>query len=118
MLAAGKAAPAHNMQAERIMAMCDSQARRMPNITPQYVDTRVKSRSNNTVRWLKGIPEEKRISAISFARGREGMNRLTKEKEREKVQTEIAKRMKVKAQKKDEATRRTGLGLTLTLKKS
>ena len=101
-----RAAPAHNMQAERIMAMCDSYTRRMPNSRPDYREARLKSRSNNTLNWLDGLEKGQLESAINFARAKGREASLQKRVREEKVKKEILKRMKLKSRKKDETLRR------------
>lgn len=101
-----RAAPAYNMQSERIMAMCDSQTRRMPYSRPDYVEARVKSRSNETLKWLQGQTKEQQESVINFARSRGTVARQQKKEQQKKVQAEIVRRMREKARKKDEALRR------------
>ena len=50
-----RSAPAHNMQAERILAIADSLTHRAPNARVDFMDTKIKARTNNSLVW----PEEK-----------------------------------------------------------
>ena len=62
-----KAAPTHNMQAERIMAMTDAQHRRAPNATMHFIDAKVKVQSNHTMPWLNSLSATQQNSADTYA---------------------------------------------------
>jgi hypothetical protein len=64
---ATKAAPLHNMQAERVMAMTDSQARRAPNASYAFIESKVKSKVNHTLHWLDTLDKEQQSNAVQFA---------------------------------------------------
>ena len=96
-----RSAPPHNMQAERILAIADSLTHRAPNARVDFMDTKIKARTNNSLVWLEKQPEEKQDQMM---RTRE----VTAEKriQEKKVEAEVMKRLKEKSRKRDEVERR------------
>ena len=98
-----KSAPLHNIQAERIMAMMDSEARRVPNATISFVESKIKARVNNSLDWLTNKPEKQQESIVSYAVGRAARLSKIKKDRAKRTDKEVLQRMKEKTQMTDDA---------------
>ena len=104
MLEETKSAPNHNIQAERVLAMADSLARRAPNAKIDYISAEVKFKSNNSMKWLQSKDDSKSMVSYAIGKGREVMlKRKINDNEIEQIKI---KRMKQKYQQKDSRLRR------------
>lgn len=99
-------APVHNMHAERIIAITDSQTKRAPNAKMDFIESKVKFKSNKALGWLQDKTSPQKDKLIKFAIGKRREVTNMKKRRREEVQEETIKRMKQKARKRDDASRR------------
>ena len=63
-------APLHNLTAERIMEMLDAYHKKASNATTLYTEALIKSRANNTIRWLANNPRKEKLISFSLGKGR------------------------------------------------
>ena len=98
--------PHHNMQAERIMALTDAEARRAPNATVQYIEAKVKAKTNHTLDWLQCLPASEQAQAISFAIGHTRQQTKEKGGRKEKMTAEVISRMAASSRKRNLQERR------------
>ena len=101
-----RSVPHHNMQAERIMALTDAEARRAPNATVDYIEAKVKAKANRTLQWLQHLPPNEQRRAIGFAVGHTRRQSKVKAERRQKMVDEITKRMTETSRKRDLQERR------------
>lgn len=92
----GTNAPADNMTAESILALADNFKRKSPNATDTHIAAKIGFAHNGTSDWLDKIDNASMCQSISFARNFRQMRRL----DTKAVRLEIAKRVKLRAQKR------------------
>ena len=61
------------------MAMTDSGARRVPNVTMSFVESKIKARVNHSLDWLKKNPEKQQESIVSYALVLARLSKIKKE---------------------------------------
>ena len=95
-----ESARCHNIDAENIMGMFSAAKAHAPNATMDFLSSRIRAQKNNVVDFLDSLPQPKKESLINFATniGRKGLSQ--KRKKNSIIQTEIARRMQEKKQKK------------------
>ena len=98
--------PHHNIQAERIMALTDAEARRAPNATVQYIEAKVKAKSNHTLDWLQCQSADEQARAISFAIGHTRQQSKEKKERQERMTAEIIRRMAATSRQRNLQERR------------
>ena len=62
-----KSASAHAMFAEGVLSVVTSQKARCPNVRLIYVETKVKTKKNNTLAWLNSKPRQEQEKLMAFA---------------------------------------------------
>ena len=106
MLKETEAAALHNMHAERIMALTDHQARRAPNAKIDFVEAKVKCKSNKTIAWFLSHETDTQDQMMKFVVSKtQSMTKEKKDRQR-KSQEEILKRKRLKFVKKTQAERK------------
>uniref|UniRef100_UPI00358EAAAF uncharacterized protein isoform X1 n=3 Tax=Myxine glutinosa TaxID=7769 RepID=UPI00358EAAAF len=104
-LAQTASAPTHNIFAEEVLGMVDSQVRRAPNATTQFVESKVKFAKNKTMLWLEGEAEDELQKLVTYAMKRaQEMSRLKKERD-VKITAAIERRTHEMKQRRDKTLR-------------
>eukprot|EP00112_Aurelia_sp_Birch-Aquarium-sp1_P008985 Seg2006.4 transcript_id=Seg2006.4/GoldUCD/mRNA.D3Y31 product="hypothetical protein" protein_id=Seg2006.4/GoldUCD/D3Y31 len=84
--------PNHNIHAERVLAMADSQLRRAPNAKTDFISSKVRFKLNHSMDWLEREKDSGSIVAYAVGKGREAIKKR-------KVQDKIVEETKIKRMK-------------------
>lgn len=101
-----KSAPSHNMQSERVMAMCDSQTHRAPNAKVDFLEAKIKAKTNKSLTWLDSKSPEEQELLVKYARSRLRAVSAQKNAQQAEIAQEIINRMQKKLRTKNAADRR------------
>ena len=101
-----KASTPHNVWAERALGMYDAIQHRNKQAKPTHIETKCQLSTNKTLDWLNSHPVDQQEKLILHAVKYSSVLRKTEREREEWLKTEAERRLVLKAQARDEKSRR------------
>ena len=98
--------PSHNIQSERVLGMSDAQSHRAPNARIDFVEAKVKAKTNKTLDWLRSQPSAQQDKLVRFSISKTRSLRMEKKADQAATLAEVISRMEADARKKEKKSRK------------